>query len=186
MNTKRLIRISYFTMLTVVGGLIRIPVGTVAFTFQSVFVILSAFIIGGSDGAFSQIAYTIIGLIGLPVFASGGGLSYVFQPSFGYILGFILGAFVTGKTLYRLSTLSVLKLWFTAVLGLIVIYLIGIAYQVLILTLVNGLTFVASLVSLVSVIIYFAVDIALVYLLALIYPKLTSLFKIDSEKEKIK
>ena len=38
MTTKRLIRISYFTLLTIVGGLIKIQAGPVAFTLQTLFV----------------------------------------------------------------------------------------------------------------------------------------------------
>ena len=182
MTTKRLIRISYFTMLTVVGGLLKIPVGTIAFTFQCVFVILSAFVLGAKDGAFSQIAYAFIGLVGLPVFANGGGFSYVLQPSFGYIVGFTIGAFTTGKIFNLQKTLSTLKIWLSCIVGLCVIYIIGIVYQAVILITVNGLNFTAVLVSYVNVIIYFAVDVIIVYLIALIYPRLMSLTKIEKDK----
>ena len=37
-----------------------------------------------------------MGLIGVPVFAEGGGIWYVMKPSFGYLIGFIIGAFLTG------------------------------------------------------------------------------------------
>ena len=96
MTTKRLVRISYFTLLTVVGGLIKIPAGPVSFTLQTLFVILAGFVLGARDGMFSQVAYMLIGLIGLPVFTGGGGFGYVFQPSFGYIVGFCFGAFASG------------------------------------------------------------------------------------------
>ena len=71
MTTKRLVRISYFTLLTVVGGLIKIPAGPVSFTLQTLFVILAGFVLGARDGMFSQVAYMLIGLIGLPVFTGG-------------------------------------------------------------------------------------------------------------------
>lgn len=51
MTTKRLIHISYFTMLTIIGGLIKIPVGTVAFTLQTLFVTSAGLFLGAKDGA---------------------------------------------------------------------------------------------------------------------------------------
>lgn len=175
MTTKRIIRISYFVMLTVIGELLKIPVGAVSFTMQTVFVVLSAFTLGGRDGAFSQLVYMLIGLIGLPVFTGGGGFSYVLQPSFGYIIGFSAGAFVTGTIMYSQKTMSTLKIWMSGVAGLTTIYIIGILYQIVILVAVSGITFIAALISLFSIIIYFAVDVVLVYFIALIYPRIMSL-----------
>ena len=40
--------------------------------------------------------YVLLGLFGVPVFAGGGGLSYVLRPSFGYLLGFLGAAYVAG------------------------------------------------------------------------------------------
>ncbi len=181
MTTKRLIRISYFTLLTVIGGLIRIPVGTVAFTFQTLFVMLSGLILGGVDGAISQFAYLFLGLVGIPVFASGGGFSYVLMPTFGYIIGFISGAFVTGLIRSKMRTLSTLKLWAACAVGLVVIYAVGIAYQTAILTLVIKLTLVAALISLVPIAVYFAIDLALMLIVAIIYPKLTTMIGKSNE-----
>ena len=64
----------------------------------------------------------------------------------------------------------------------ILVYIIGIVYQAVILITVNGLNFTAVLVSYVNVIIYFAVDVIIVYLIALIYPRLMSLTKIEKDK----
>ena len=63
MTTKRIIRISFFTLLAIIGGFIKIPVGTVAFTLQTVFVVLAGFVLGARDGMFALLAYMIIGLI---------------------------------------------------------------------------------------------------------------------------
>ena len=94
MTTKRIVRISYFTMLTVIGGLISIPVPftSIRLTFQTLFVAVSGLVLGARDGMYAQLAYMLIGLIGLPVFSTGGGIDYVLRPSLGYILGFPLQA----------------------------------------------------------------------------------------------
>lgn len=180
MTTKRLVRISYFTLLTVVGGLIKIPAGPVSFTLQTLFVILAGFVLGARDGMFSQVAYMLIGLIGLPVFTGGGGFGYVFQPSFGYIVGFCFGAFASGMMMSRFRTVNTWKVWVAGIIGLLPVYIIGMSYQVMILVCVNGLAFAPALATLVSILIYWAIDIVTIFIIALIYPRLTSMMKAES------
>ena len=170
MNTRRLIRISLFTLLTIIGGYIHIPVGYICFTFQTLFVMMSGLFLGAKDGAISQIAYLLLGIIGLPVFAHGGGISYVFQPSFGYLLGFVLGAIMAGALSKNQN--RKLFLWFDLIVSLIVVYIIGIAYQTIILLFVNGLAPQAVAIALTTVAILFVVDCFLLYLVTLIYPKI--------------
>lgn len=186
MTTKRLVRISYFTMLTVIGGLIRIPVPLtpIRFTLQALFVAASGLVLGGRDGAFAQIAYAVLGLVGLPIFTTGGGIGYVFEPSFGYILGFPLQAFITGFLVGRKKTLSVLKLFLCAFAGLVASYLLGIAYQVMILTLVSHSAFAAALATVPSVLLMLVKDAVLIYLLCLLYPKIMNLIGKANEKAK--
>lgn len=175
-----MVRISYFTLLTVVGGLIKIPAGPVSFTLQTLFVILAGFVLGARDGMFSQVAYMLIGLIGLPVFTGGGGFGYVFQPSFGYIVGFCFGAFASGMMMSRFRTVNTWKVWVAGIIGLLPVYIIGMSYQVMILVCVNGLAFAPALATLVSILIYWAIDIVTIFIIALIYPRLTSIMKAES------
>ncbi|MBQ7224060.1 MAG: biotin transporter BioY [Clostridia bacterium] len=170
MNTRRLIRISLFTLLTIIGGYIHIPVGYICFTFQTLFVMMSGLFLGAKDGAISQIAYLLLGLIGLPVFAHGGGFSYVFQPSFGYLIGFVFGATMAGALAKNQS--KKLLLWLDLVVSLLVIYIIGVAYQTIILLFVNGLAPQAVAISLLTVVVMFVVDCFLLYLVTLVYKKL--------------
>ena len=181
MSTKRLVRISYFTLLTIVGGLIKIPAGPVSFTLQTLFVILSGYVLGAKDGFFSQLAYMLIGLVGVPIFTQGGGFSYIFQPSFGYIIAFCMGAFVAGFVMNKFRTINTWKIWASGLLGLLPIYIIGMAYQVMILVCVNGLTFSAAMFTLVSILIYWAIDIVMIFIISIIYPRLMSMMK-DKEQ----
>ncbi len=177
--TKRIVRISYFVMLSVIGGLIRIPFGAVSLTLQTVFVVLSGFFLGSRDGAYAQIVYVLLGLIGLPVFTTGGGIDYVFRPTFGYIASFPIVALIAGRCVRRrtVTVKSVIAFGITAV---IVNYAVGITYQVLIIALYTKAGFYVALTSVTPVIILLIKDIALVVLLAFIYPRLNSTLKINT------
>lgn len=82
------------TVLTAIGGFIRIPFFPVPITLQTLFVYLSGNLV--KRGWISQSLFLILGLIGVPVFVSGGGPGYVFHPTFGYLLGFPIAAFAIG------------------------------------------------------------------------------------------
>jgi biotin transport system substrate-specific component len=94
-QTRSLLLIALMAALTGVGGFIRIPVSPVPFTLQTLFVYLSADLLG-KKGALSQIIFITLGLVGVPIFAMGGGIGYILQPTFGYLLGFPIGAWVVG------------------------------------------------------------------------------------------
>lgn len=84
---------------------------------------------GKNAAALSQIAYLVLGLVAFPVFSQGGGIGYLKQPTFGYLIGFIPGAWVCGflafKTKPRLETLA-----FSCICGLLVIHLTGLIYLI--------------------------------------------------------
>ena len=120
--------IPLFTALTAVGAFIKIPVPHVPFTLQTLMVMFAGLILGSRRGALSQLLYLILGLMGLPIFAQGGGPAYVLQPSFGFLLGFIPGAFVIGKILEGTENLALPKVITALALGQGVIYLFGLSY----------------------------------------------------------
>ena len=100
-KTNKLILCSLFTTLIVIGTFIRIPIPVVPFTLQFLFTMLCGLLLGGKLGFISVMFYIFIGLLGMPVFAQGGGLTYILRPSFGYILGFAVAAYTTGKIANR-------------------------------------------------------------------------------------
>jgi biotin transport system substrate-specific component len=85
-----------FAAIISISAFIRIPTSIVPLTFQSVAVLIAGYSLGPRQGAFAVILYTAVGLIGLPVFSSGGGPAYVLSPTFGYIIGFTFCAVITG------------------------------------------------------------------------------------------
>lgn len=120
------------TALIAVGAFIKItiPVQPVPmhFTLQFFFVLLSGFLLG-SRGAFLCVcSYLAVGLCGLPVFASGGGLSYLIRPTFGFLLGFALSAYLTGFICERQEKLTTAGLLRASLAGLAADYICGMVY----------------------------------------------------------
>lgn len=137
MKIKDMILVAMFAVLTSVGAYISIPIPTVPITLQFMFCVLSGAILGSKRGALSQIIYVLLGLIGLPVFAGGtGGINHVFSPTFGYLIGFILCAFIVGKFAENMKQYSAVKIFLGGLVGLFVVYTIGVAYLYLILNFV--------------------------------------------------
>ena len=96
-NAKNMALCGVFTALIAIGAFIRIPVPVVPFTLQYLFTMLAGLLLGAKLGAAAVALYVGMGLIGFPIFTQGGGFGYVFNPSFGYLVGFIVGAYATGK-----------------------------------------------------------------------------------------
>ena len=103
MKTRRIIYISIFAILTAIGARIAVPLPLVPFTLQTMFCMLAGLLLGPRYGAASQAFYMFMGLIGVPVFTGGGGLSSIFMPSFGYVVGFVACAWITGTITQKLS-----------------------------------------------------------------------------------
>lgn len=128
-----------FTVLMIISAQIRIPVPPIVITLQLTVAILSGLLLGARLGFLSQILYILMGLIGLPVFAGGGGPGYVTVITFGYIIGFAFCALVGGFLADQLDKKEKYNKGFTQYLGIVVIsfvslfvcYLFGMAYMYL-------------------------------------------------------
>lgn len=131
MKTRDLILCALFAALTAVGAFIRIPIPVVPFTLQLLFTMMAGLLLGGRLGAASVGIYLVLGLLGLPVFAEGGGFSYVLKPSFGYLIGFAVAAYVTGKIANQVPNPGYRRLLAANFIGLGVVYLFGMAYYYL-------------------------------------------------------
>ncbi len=76
---------------------IVLPIGPVPITGQTFGVLFIAALLGSRLGAGSVIAYLMQGAMGLPFFAGGMGGPAVFTaPTAGYLIGFVVAAFVVG------------------------------------------------------------------------------------------
>lgn len=127
-KTVHMILCALFAALLAAGAFVKIPIPYVPLTLQTIFVLLSGMLLGKKNGALACLVYLAVGLSGLPVFTKGGGLMYVLEPTFGYLLGFPLGAFIAGFQTERCKKHSFGALFSSAVLGLCGIYIPGILY----------------------------------------------------------
>jgi len=124
-----------FTVLMCVSAQIMIPVPVIPFTLQVTVAIISGLLLGSRLGFLSQALYLFMGLMGLPVFAGGGGgIGYVMRGSFGYLVGFLFCAFIGGfladiadrrTNRVQVSYIRILLISFAA---LLVCYTFGITY----------------------------------------------------------
>lgn len=135
-NIRALTFIPLFTALTIIGAFIKIPTPWgVPLSLQLFFALCGGILLGPWWGAGAQLLYMALGLLGLPVFTGGGGLGYVFHPTFGYIIGFVLSAFLAGILARKIFASGGggrgkwLLLFLAAVAGMAVCHLTGAVYM---------------------------------------------------------
>ena len=107
---------------------IPIPGTAVPFTLQPLVVVLAGLMLGPGFGAASMLLYLAAGAAGLPVFAPIGapGIARFAGPTGGYLIAFPAAAFVAGLVSRR--TTSLVGRWGGAMLGMVVIFVGGIAH----------------------------------------------------------
>lgn len=131
-KTQAMVYCAMFTVLIAVGAFIKIPVPVVPFTLQFLFTMLAGLLLGGRLGAVSVGIYMLLGLAGLPIFSEGGGIWYLFKPSFGYIIGFCIASYVTGKLVEKMKRFTISKCLLANFLGLSIVYGVGMIYYYII------------------------------------------------------
>lgn len=143
--------IALFAVLSVIGAKIALPVLAIPFTFQFIISLLTGVVLGARRAMLAQGLYILMGLTGLPVFAKGGGLAYLFEPSFGYLIGMFLCAGLIGWVSDHLDpTRSTLKTWQLLPLnglGLVIVYALGVGYLLVVKNIYadGSLTFVKAM-----------------------------------------
>ena len=90
------------------------------------------FLIGATYGVrlsfFTLVAYLFEGAIGLPVFATGGGIAYLTGPTAGYLYGMTLAAVVISYFADKGFSVSYVKTFISIILGSVLIFLLGVLY----------------------------------------------------------
>jgi len=132
MKTIDLVYAGMFAALMAVGANIAqfLVVGGIPITLQTFFAILAGLLLGSRLGSISMIVYTLVGLAGAPVFAQfTGGPGVLFKPTFGFILSYILVAYVAGKIVESKSRPTVITFMIASFTAFILNYVLGTNYM---------------------------------------------------------
>lgn len=85
------------TVLIALAAQVSVPMWPVPMTLQGAAIIAVGLAMGPRMGAATLLTYLAEGAMGLPVFANGGaGLAYMAGPTGGFLIGFVLMAWVAG------------------------------------------------------------------------------------------
>lgn len=118
-----------FCTLICIGSFIRIPIpNMMPVTLQTFFVLLTGLVLPLKASILAIITYIVLGLIGLPIFSGGGGLGYVLMPNFGFIIGFLITTVIISIITEKLQNRKLWQYIVMSLLGIAVIYIIGILY----------------------------------------------------------
>ena len=117
------------TIALAVSSKIRIPFYPVPMTMQTLVVLIIGISFGWKLGLTTVSLYLIEGIIGLPVFSGtpekGVGLIYFTGPTMGYLLGFLIAVYISGKFIYDNN---LLKNFFKLLFATSFIYILGLAW----------------------------------------------------------
>lgn len=129
MNTKNLAMTAVMAALMSVAGMALrwVSPALVPFSILPLLVYIAGIVLGPRYGALSMVVYILLGLFGLPVFATApfGGIGYVLKPTFGFLIGYIFAAYTVGL-IYKPT--SLVRAVVAALAGLVVLYAFGLGY----------------------------------------------------------
>ena len=125
---KLFILCAFGCILLTLSSKIQVPFWPVPMTMQTFVVFILGMSYGFSFGSYTVISYLILGAIGLPVFAKGGGILYLIGPTAGYLYGMALAAAIIGFLADRGYAKSYIKSFIAIIIGTIIIFAFGVGY----------------------------------------------------------
>lgn len=138
--------------LIAIGAFIKIPSPVAGyFTLQLPFVIMISMILGAKRGAMAAFVYMIGGLMGIPWFAAGGGFMYIVKPTFGFIMSFVMAAYIAGMGSDRYKR-NEKGLYIYSIMASIIVWVYGMLHYTFVLQVTTGteLTYYAALIGILS------------------------------------
>ncbi|MSO65923.1 MAG: biotin transporter BioY [Alphaproteobacteria bacterium] len=113
------------SLLIAIAAKVQVPFWPVPLTLQTLAIFALALAYGARLGTATVLLYLAEGAVGLPVFAKGGGLAYFTGPTAGYLLGFVVAAFVLGVAANRGWDRRSIKAMAALVLANLIVYAFG-------------------------------------------------------------
>ncbi len=136
-----LVRAALFAaLLSAAATLFRFASGVVPFSLVPFAVILGGLTLRPLEAFMGVSVYLGLGLVGVPVFAAPpfGGVMYILQPTFGFLLGFLLAAPLVARSREAMHPPTFLKVAVLAIVGVAVPYGPGLLYLWFVLNLIMG------------------------------------------------
>ena len=101
------------TFLLTISAKIKIPFYPVPMTMQTFIVLILGISLGSKLGSLTVLVYLVEGIFGLPVFSNspekGIGIAYFTGPTMGYLIGFIVAAFIAGKINLKMNIFKIIQ-----------------------------------------------------------------------------
>lgn len=115
------------SMLIAVAGQIKVPLwpNPTPVTLQTLAILTIAAAYGRNLAVATLLAYLAEGAAGLPFFTNGGGIAVLFGPTFGYLVGFVIAAGITGWAADRGWSRNPVKLWAANMAGTLTVLVLG-------------------------------------------------------------
>ena len=114
------------SLLLVLSAKIKVDLYPVPMTLQPLAVLMIAMLCGRNISVAAISLYLFQGMIGLPVFAYGGGLLYLLGPTGGFLFGFLFASIIIGELADRGWGKYLFKSVIAMLIGLLVIYTCGV------------------------------------------------------------
>lgn len=116
------------SLLITLSARLQVPMWPVPMTMQTWAVLLVAAAFGCRLGTATVAFYLAQGAVGLPVFATGGGIGYIAGPTGGYLAGFLAAAALVGWLSDRGWGRAPLRVLAASMAGTAVIFLLGVGW----------------------------------------------------------
>ena len=114
------------SLILVLSAKIKVDLYPVPMTLQPLAILMISMLCGRNIAVATVSLYLFQGMIGLPVFAYGGGLPYLMGPTGGFLFGFLVASLIVGELADRGWGKVLFKSIFAMMLGMLIIYLFGI------------------------------------------------------------
>ncbi|MEQ8443500.1 MAG: biotin transporter BioY [Alphaproteobacteria bacterium] len=129
------------TALMAISARINVPMWPVPMTMQTFAVLVIAMAYGWKLAGATLVAYLAEGALGLPVFASGGGIAYFAGPTTGYLFGFLVAAVAVGWLAEKGWDRSPVSTFVANAIGTAIIFVLGVSWLTGFLAITNTMAF---------------------------------------------
>jgi len=107
----------------------RLPFTPVPIVVQDYIALLLGAFLGSKRGALAVLLFIAEGSLGLPFFAQGtAGFAILAGPTGGYLLGYVLGAYLTGLFLERKKEKTFSSVFLALLLGNLAVFFLGLPW----------------------------------------------------------